>query len=207
MAREGVREDGGRAAAKIGENGVSLIAACMRAKGLTHQALAELAGISINTVDNAIHGKRVLESKAAALSHALEENVSKFFDVTRDTTPLTGKTILEYHRFISTVLAQADKEMLIPYNPAAKATPPIVSPMWFSALRSRERRRRNGGHDFMKKRGNFGIVRLYGAQTAHKKPKSGNLIRGKTKKKNRSTGFVKRFLFWHAKRDSTALRT
>lgn len=127
LAREGVREDGGRATAKIGEDGVSLIAACMRAKGLTHQALSELAGISINTVDNAIHGKRVLESKAAALSRALGENVNRLFDVTRDTTPLTGKTILEYHRFISTVLAQADKEMLIPYNPAAKATPPKSS--------------------------------------------------------------------------------
>ena len=46
----------------------------------------------------------------------------------------------------------------------------------------------------MKKRGNFRIVRPYGAQTAHKKPQNGNLIRGETKKKNRSTGFVKRFL-------------
>ena len=39
---------------------------------------------------------------------------------------LSAKTILEHHRFISTVLSQAEKEMLIPYNVAKKATPPKV---------------------------------------------------------------------------------
>lgn len=38
--------------------------------------------------------------------------------------PLSGKTILEYHRCIHTILAQAEKEMLVPYNAADKATPP-----------------------------------------------------------------------------------
>lgn len=38
------------------------------------------------------------------------------------------KTILEYHHFISVVLEQADKEMLIPFNPARKATPPKQKP-------------------------------------------------------------------------------
>lgn len=37
---------------------------------------------------------------------------------------LSAKTIIEHHRFISTVLSQAEKEMLIPFNPAAKATLP-----------------------------------------------------------------------------------
>jgi integrase len=37
---------------------------------------------------------------------------------------LSNKTIMEHHRFISTVMTQAEKEMLIPYNPAHKATPP-----------------------------------------------------------------------------------
>lgn len=38
--------------------------------------------------------------------------------------PLSGKTILEHRRLISTILAQAEKEMLVTYNAAAKATPP-----------------------------------------------------------------------------------
>lgn len=39
---------------------------------------------------------------------------------------LSNKTILEYHRFISSVLSQAEKELLISFNPARKATPPKV---------------------------------------------------------------------------------
>lgn len=37
---------------------------------------------------------------------------------------LSNKTILEHHRLISTISAQAEKEMLIPYNPASRAEPP-----------------------------------------------------------------------------------
>ena len=37
---------------------------------------------------------------------------------------LSTKTVIEYHRFISSVLSQAERELLIPFNPARKATPP-----------------------------------------------------------------------------------
>lgn len=40
---------------------------------------------------------------------------------------LSAKTILEHHRLISTVLDQAEKEGLVPFNVAAKATLPKVS--------------------------------------------------------------------------------
>lgn len=39
---------------------------------------------------------------------------------------LSNKTILEHHRLIRTVLAQAEKELLVIYNSASKATPPKV---------------------------------------------------------------------------------
>ena len=39
---------------------------------------------------------------------------------------LSAKTILEHHRFISTVLSQAEKEGLVPFNVASRATPPKV---------------------------------------------------------------------------------
>ena len=38
---------------------------------------------------------------------------------------LSPKTILEHHRLIHTILKQADKEMLVTYNAADKATPPV----------------------------------------------------------------------------------
>lgn len=40
---------------------------------------------------------------------------------------LSTKTIHEYHCFIRTVLSQAVKEMIVPYNVASKATPPKVT--------------------------------------------------------------------------------
>ena len=48
----------------------------------------------------------------------------QLFRIEQDTSPLSDKTIIEYHRFISTVLHQAEREMIILYNPASKATPP-----------------------------------------------------------------------------------
>lgn len=39
---------------------------------------------------------------------------------------LSNKTILEHHRLIRTILAQAEKELLVPYNAASKATHPKV---------------------------------------------------------------------------------
>jgi len=37
---------------------------------------------------------------------------------------LSSKSILEYHRLLSTIFTTAEKEMLIPFNPASRATPP-----------------------------------------------------------------------------------
>lgn len=37
---------------------------------------------------------------------------------------LSNKTIIEHHRLIRTILVQAEKEMLVMYNSASKATPP-----------------------------------------------------------------------------------
>lgn len=42
----------------------------------------------------------------------------------RNNKCLSPKTILEHHRLIHTILSQADKEMLVTYNAADKATPP-----------------------------------------------------------------------------------
>lgn len=39
---------------------------------------------------------------------------------------LSNKTIVEHHRLIRTILNQAEKEMLVPYNAASKASPPKI---------------------------------------------------------------------------------
>ena len=99
----------------------------LKAAGLTREALAKAAGVSHTTVTQACRGETVSGEKAAAMAAALEMPVQDLFDMTQNLKPLSNKTVLEHHRFIHTVLDQAEKEMLVPYNAAAKASPPSVS--------------------------------------------------------------------------------
>lgn len=124
LAKSGLREGSGIAAAKLSANGTTVLAARLKLIGYTYKAIAQKAGIAENTVANAVHGKNIAADKADAIAIALGERTAALFDVQKDMKPLSNKTILEHHRFISVVLTQAEKEMLIPYNPAAKATPP-----------------------------------------------------------------------------------
>lgn len=71
-----------------------------------------------------MRGEKVQAEKAQAVAQALGAPMSELFKVEANTAPLSAKTVLEHHRLISTILAQAEKEMLVPYNAAEKATPP-----------------------------------------------------------------------------------
>lgn len=87
-------------------------------------AFAKKAGISPQVVSAIINGKSVSERSADRISTALGKNTKQAFNYTDRKSTLSNKTILEYHRLISTIFAQAEKEMLIPYNPARRASPP-----------------------------------------------------------------------------------
>ena len=50
--------------------------------------------------------------------------VGKLFDLEQDSTPLSAKSLLAYHRLVHTILHEAEREMLVAYNAADKATPP-----------------------------------------------------------------------------------
>ena len=91
--------------------------------GLNKTKFAELAGVSARAIGQACKSP-VAEATAVKIATALGSKVEKYFKVERDTSPLSPKTVLEHHRLISSILALAEQEMLIPYNPAAKATPP-----------------------------------------------------------------------------------
>ena len=92
--------------------------------GISRAKLSRDSGISATTVGVAIRGDAVAVETAEAISKALEGEFDDFFKLQESKVPLSDKTILEHHRLISTILAQAEKEMLLTYNPAAKATPP-----------------------------------------------------------------------------------
>ncbi len=118
LAEPGIRIGGGSAKAKMD------IAAWLKKNKLSRGKLAEKAGISATTVGVAVKGEPVKEDKALAIAKAMGKKVDEVFRVEKNMEPLADKTILEHHRLISTILAHAEKEMLVPYNAASKATPP-----------------------------------------------------------------------------------
>lgn len=124
LSKCGLRESAGVATARTLSDGDTVLAARLKLLDITHKDVAQKAGVATNTFANAVHGKNIAADKADAIAAALGESTAVLFDVQKNMQPLSNKTILEHHRFISVVFAQAEKELLIPYNPAAKATPP-----------------------------------------------------------------------------------
>ena len=88
--------------------------------------IAEAAGISQTTLNAILKGDSVRVENAKGLAEALGFTLSELFVVSDQKKQLSPKTILEHHRLISMIMAQAEKEMLVPYNVASKATPPRV---------------------------------------------------------------------------------
>ena len=120
LAEPGIREGGNTATVKID------MVKWLKAHKKSRAAIAEAAGISAATVGVAVRGQPIRESTAEAIAAAMGKKVAEVFTVEKNTAPLSDKTVLEHHRLISTILTQAEKEMLVPYNAAAKATPPRV---------------------------------------------------------------------------------
>ena len=118
LSEPGIRIGNGHATAKID------LAAWMKANKKSRAAIAAASGVSASTVSTAARGNPIQEGKAAVIAQAMGKKLTDVFTVKQDSDPLSDRTVLAYHRLISIVLAQAEKEMLVPYNAAAKATPP-----------------------------------------------------------------------------------
>lgn len=88
------------------------------------EKLAQVAGISATTVTTACRHEKIQGVKAERIAAALEMPVGKLFELERDTTPLSAKSLLAYHRLIHTILHEAEREMLVAYNAASRAAPP-----------------------------------------------------------------------------------
>lgn len=93
-------------------------------KGISNQKLAKAAQISASTVTNAVRGDPICIESAEKIASVLDCEVRDLFRNASTGKTLAPKTALEYHRLISTILHQAEKEMILMYNPAARATPP-----------------------------------------------------------------------------------
>lgn len=118
LAEVGIRGTADRAIPKEG------FRAALKKKNLSMVKVAKLAGVAQSTVNAAGKGKTVLREKAELIAKAAGIPFDKLFTVDEKNEPLSTTSILAYHRFIHVVLAQAEKEMLVMYNAADKATPP-----------------------------------------------------------------------------------
>lgn len=118
LSEPGIREGGGSATAKID------LASWLKANKKTRAGIAEAAGVAASTVSTAARGNPIQEAKAQAIAEAMGKKLGEVFTVEQNMEPLADRTVLAYHRLISIILSQAEKEMLVPYNAAAKATPP-----------------------------------------------------------------------------------
>ena len=118
LSEPGIRETCGIATAKID------LAAWLKTNKKSRTSIAKAAGVAASTVSAASLSHPIQEAKAEAIAQAMGKRLGEVFTVEHDMEPLSDRTVLAYHRLISIILAQAEKEMLIPYNAAAKATPP-----------------------------------------------------------------------------------
>ena len=118
LMEPGIRSGGGSAVAKID------FAQWLKTNKKTRAGIAQASGVAAATVSAAAMGKSIQESKARAIATAMGKKANEVFAITENEAPLSEKTVLAYHRLISIVLGQAEKEMLVPYSAAAKATPP-----------------------------------------------------------------------------------
>ncbi len=118
LAESGIRDVEPRAIQKAD------LRAALKEKKLSMAKVAKLAGVAESTVNAAAKGTAILKGKAELIAQAAEIPFDNLFTVEERNEPLSSTSILAYHRFIHVVLAQAEKEMLVPYNAADKATPP-----------------------------------------------------------------------------------
>lgn len=118
LSEPGIRETCSIATAKMD------LAAWLKDNKKSRACIAKAAGVAASTVSAAAQGHPIQEAKAEAIAQAMGKRLGEVFTVEHDMEPLSDRTVLAYHRLISIILAQAEKEMLVPYNAAAKATPP-----------------------------------------------------------------------------------
>lgn len=118
LLKKGERKNGGVATAKID------LEQWMKKHKITRLKLAELSGVGPSTVGRMVNGQPVSVATADKIAAAMGMKTGSIFKVLEDTRPLSGKTVAEHHRFMSTVLEQAVREGLVPFNVASRATPP-----------------------------------------------------------------------------------
>ena len=107
---------------KTGSYAISFkLKAYLLEKNISASKLSLISGVSVTTIKAACSGeKHVSILSAEKIAAALNLPINKVFEVHKETSGLSSKTILHHHRLISSILAQATRDRIIPFNVADK---------------------------------------------------------------------------------------
>lgn len=94
--------------------------------GQSLRGFAEKCGVHHQQIMRLMDGKHISQKTATLIEKSLGRN--DLFCLIGNDKPLAPKTIRRCHSLIRIVLGQAEKEMIILYNPAKRATPPPSRP-------------------------------------------------------------------------------
>lgn len=96
----------------------------IKKKKQTFEKVAKKGGIADQSITSAAKGNNVSLKTATAISSALGVKLEKIFEPSGEVKPLSGRTILHHHRFISSVLTTAVQWQIISSNPCERVKPP-----------------------------------------------------------------------------------
>ena len=87
---------------------------------LTYTKLAEISGLSRETVTFACKGKRIAVESAKKISAGIKCDIKKLFKVSKSTEKLSARTVWHYHKLIRAILASAKQSRIVQFNVAAE---------------------------------------------------------------------------------------
>ncbi len=85
---------------------------------VSQYSLSKKAGISHQTLSNAIRGAPINIWSAEKIAAATGQTMASLFEIRIDSSPLSPATVRSYHRTLSSILERAVKWRMISYNPA-----------------------------------------------------------------------------------------
>lgn len=99
--------------------------AILKSRGMTKKIFAEQAGVSISVLNSITQGKNISKDSAQKVAAGLGIPLTQCFEPAEGKT-LSSKTVLHYHRLISSIMQTAVYWQVIVANPCDRVQPPKV---------------------------------------------------------------------------------